>query len=93
MKVSFFKTDKPKEFFYRPLYYNESKEEIEKIKQLASDQTELELPERMRIRLQHSWRDRHNRRRGATAVSRTRFLVYLAALALLIYFIFFARIF
>lgn len=93
MKISFFKTGKPKEFSYRPLYYNERKEELEKIKQMAGDQSEVELPERLRIKLQHSWHDRHNRRRGKTPVSNIRLLVYLAALALFIYFIFFARIF
>jgi len=90
MKISFFKTAQPKEFTYRPLYYNERKEELEKIKRAVAAEQSSDPTERVKVQLERSWRERRDRRqtRGSSPV---RLLVYLAALAMLIYFMFFYR--
>jgi hypothetical protein len=93
MKISFFKTGKPKDFSYRPLFYNERKEELEKVRRSVEKQQGSDTVERMRVNLERSWRDRQDRKRRKTSTSNIRLLIYLAALALLIYFMFFAKIF
>ena len=92
MKISFFKTGKPRDFSYRPMFYNERKEELEKIKKSVEAESGDDASERIRVRLERSWRDRHDRRRHK-ATSNLRLLVYLAAIILAIYFMFFAKIF
>jgi len=91
MKISFVKTGKPKLFSYRPLYYNERKEELEKIKKSVEAESSADTSERMRIRLERSWRERQDRKRQKISTSNIRLLVYLAALAMLIYFMFFYK--
>jgi len=93
MKISFFKTGKPKDFSYRPLFYSERKEELEKIKRSVEAESGSDSTERMRVQLERSWRDRRDRRRQSGPRSNLRLLIYLAILALLIYFMFFAKIF
>lgn len=91
MKISFFKTAKPKEFNYSPLYYNERKEELEKIRKSVEVQEGGDTVERMRMNLERSWRNRRDRQRRKTPVSSIRLLAYLAAIALFIYFMFFYK--
>jgi hypothetical protein len=90
MKISFFKTAQPKEFSYRPLYYNERREELEKIKRAVAMEKSSDPGERVKVQLERSWRDRRDRRRTGGS-SPVRLLTYLAALAMLIYFIFFYK--
>jgi hypothetical protein len=93
MKISFFKTAKPKDFSYRPLYYDERKEELEKIKKSVEAESGDDVAERMRVRLDRSWRDKYDRRRRRSSTSNLRLLIYLAAIVMVIYFMFFAKIF
>ncbi len=93
MKISFFRTGKPKDFTYRPLYYDEQKEELENVRKKMEDNSHKDVVERIRMNLHRSWRERHEKRRGKGSVTGTRMLVYLVAIALLIYFIFFVKIF
>lgn len=93
MKISFFKTSKPKEFSYKPLYYNERKEELENIKKSVQGESSGDPTERMRVQIERSWRDRRDRQRRKTNISSLRLLIYLAAIALVIYFLYFAKIF
>lgn len=91
MKISFFKTAKPKEFNYSPLYYNERKEELEKIRKSVEVKEGGDTVERMRVNLERSWRNRRDRQQHKAPVSRIRLLAYLAAIALFIYFMFFYK--
>lgn len=91
MKISFFKTGKPKGFSYRPMFYNERKEELEKIRRSVEAESGADTSERMRVKLERSWRERQDRKRRKTSTSNIRLLIYLAALAMLIYFMFFYR--
>lgn len=93
MRISFFRTGKPKDFSYSPLYYNERKEELKKIRKSVEAESGENTAERLRVRLERSWRERQERKRSKTSTSNLRLLIYLAVLALLIYFMFFAQIF
>ncbi len=92
MKITFFKTQKPKIFKYRPLYYNEQKEELDKIKKAVQDESDATSADRVRVQLQRSWSNRSDRRRNSK-VSTLKLLIYLVALILAIYFMFFGKIF
>ncbi|MDP2424696.1 MAG: hypothetical protein U1C46_02475 [Bacteroidales bacterium] len=92
MKITFFKTQKPKTFSYRPLYYNQRKEELEKIRQAVQGESESPSAERMRVQLHRSWHTRRERSQRNKVTTR-KLLIYLAALVLLIYFLFFAKLF
>ncbi|MBE0661214.1 MAG: hypothetical protein IH597_02000 [Bacteroidales bacterium] len=91
MKISFFKTAKPKEFKYTPLYYNERKEELEKIRKSVEAKEGDDQVERMRVNLERSWRTRRDRQQRKAPVSSVRLLLYLAAIALFIYLMFFYK--
>ncbi len=93
MKISFFKTGKPKTFNYQPLYYDERKEELENIKKQIQGDSEDDVVERIRSNIHRSWRESYERRRGKGAVSGSRLIIYLIILGLLIYLIFFAKFF
>jgi hypothetical protein len=91
MKISFFKTSKPKEFKYSPLHYNERKEELEKIRKSVEAKEGGDTVERMRVNLERSWRNRRDRQQRKASISSIRLLIYLAAIALVIYFMFFYK--
>jgi len=93
MKISFFKTGKPREFSYKPLFYDERKEELENIRKSVQEESSGNTSERVRVQIERSWRDRRNRQRRKTPVSSLRLLIYLAVIALVIYFLYFAKIF
>ena len=87
MKVTFFKTPKPKRFAYPPRYYNEEKERWEQRKK------ELGLSEGgksdFRTQVSANWKrfrksDNTRKKRAEMSV-----LVYLFIVAILVYFIFF----
>ncbi len=92
MRISFFKTSKPKQFGYRPLYYDERKEELEQIKQSAKTEQSDATVQRMKVKLHRSWHQRQSRHRS-TRSSSVRLLIYLLLLFLIVYFMFFAKIF
>lgn len=92
MNIVFFKRQKPRNFTYNPLYYDERKEELDQIRQKHKQTTPESSPERIRVQLERSWRHRRNRQTSAQTPP-VRILIYLAVVAIMIYFIFFARIF
>lgn len=87
MRIVFFRIPKPKRFNYPPRYYDEEKERIEMRKKelgLAGGEN-IDF----RTQLTHNWNrfrrgDRSRRKRAEISV-----LIYLAIVAILIYFIFF----
>lgn len=87
MAITFFKTPKNKRFNYRPLYYDQKKEEREKrLKSaLEDDSTDYEeaLRDRMRMRWKRSAGSRDKR------ASRQRLVVIIFVIALLFYLVFF----
>ncbi len=84
--MGFFKTAKPKQFAYRPRYYDEKKEELEKRKKDleksgAGDTAQL----RMEIRRRWRFVDR----KVSTRSKQIKFLFYILLLAVLAFYIFF----
>ncbi|MBE0637698.1 MAG: hypothetical protein IH598_04180 [Bacteroidales bacterium] len=86
MQIGFFKTGTPKQFNYKPRYYNEEKERQEerrkRIQEGGSDGGES-----IRREIDRRWRraDRANRSKSRGI----NLLVFLAIAALLAYFVFF----
>ncbi|OYT12815.1 MAG: hypothetical protein B6I19_08280 [Bacteroidetes bacterium 4572_114] len=87
MKIVFFKTPKPKQFDYKPRYYDEEKERKEK-RRKEMEQSGQGDTSFMRSEIDRRWRtiDRKNRNK-ARGIN---LLIYLAIIALLVYFIFVA---
>ena len=55
--LSFFKTPRPKEFDYKPRYYSEQKEYIDRIKeQINSEKSNIDASERAKARIQDRFR-------------------------------------
>lgn len=87
MKITFFRTPKPRQFKYPPRYYDEEKERWEQRKRelgLSSEKADF------RSQVSTNWRrmKKHDQQRKKTAGISV--VVYLAIVAMLIYFIFFA---
>jgi len=85
MKIVAFKTRKPKQFNYKPLFYDKKKEEMEeRLKKYA--EPEQQLSERMRMRIKETWRIRDTKN---NLISKRTLYLYLIGVILIIYFIFF----
>jgi hypothetical protein len=85
MKIVAFKTTKPKQFNYKPLYYDKQKEEME---ERLKKYSEPEKPDvnRLRSKIRQTWRVKEKKN---YKLSRMTLYIYLAGAILLIYFIFF----
>ncbi len=86
MKITFFRTPKPKQFNYPPRYYDAEKEHWEQRKRelgLSDEKADF------KSQLSNNWRrfKRHDTQRKQKAEISV--IVYLLIVALLIYFIFF----
>ncbi len=85
MKIVAFKTRKPKQFNYKPLFYDKKKEEMEeRLKKYA--EPEQQLAERMRMKMKETWRVRDTKN---NLISKRTLYLYLIGVILIIYFIFF----
>jgi type VI protein secretion system component VasF len=84
--MGFFKTAKPKQFAYRPRYYDQKKEELEKRKRELEKSGEGDSAH-LRMEIQRRWRfvDRKNSSRS----KQVKILFYLLLLAILAFYIFF----
>ena len=87
---SFFKSKRPRQFNYRPWFYDPAKEEREKRNRLiraGSDSPESDEGNEIRLRLHEKWRESNS---GARQRSRSNIrLIIIAALLLLIsYYLF-----
>lgn len=79
MAITFFKTPKHKQFKYRPLFYDEKKEELEKLKRESvsgDDFDEAALRDRLELRWKRSRRSQDKK------FTKMRFIVILLVLAL-----------
>lgn len=86
MQIVFFKRPKPRQFDYKPRYYDEEKERKEERRKAFAD-AEKGAPVNLKREIDVRWRriDRRNRHKSKSI----NLLVYLVVVALLIYFLFF----
>lgn len=85
MKIVAFKVGKPRQFNYKPLYYDKKKEEMEKRLKKYSEPEQFESNS-LRSKIRDSWRLKDTRNHQ---LSKRTLIIYLAGAILLIYFIFF----
>jgi cytochrome c-type biogenesis protein CcmH/NrfG len=84
--MGFFKTAKPKQFEYRPRYYDQKKEELEN-RRKELDKTGEGATASFRSEIKRRWRFKDRKVNQRSKQMNT--LVYLIILAILIYLIFF----
>lgn len=85
MRIVFFKTGKPKQFDYKPRYWDEEKERQEDIKKRTIS---FENPTRESISREIDMRWRRADRKNRSKAKGINLLVYLVIVLLLLYFIF-----
>nr|NQU93234.1 hypothetical protein [Bacteroidota bacterium] len=86
MQIVFFKRPKPKQFDYKPRYYDEEKERIEKRRKELENAGKGDTAF-LKSEIDRRWHriDRKNREKS----KRINLLVYLIIIAILLYFLFF----
>jgi len=86
MQIVFFKRPQPRQFDYKPRYYDEEKERKEK-RRKAIEEGDTGNPENFKQDMQRRWRrvDKQNRNKSRGV----NLLIYLIVAALLVYFVFF----
>jgi len=91
MRIVFFKRPKPRQFDYKPIYWDEEKEELEerrkRIERAGREKTDKEIRDDLKIDIDRKWR--RNRSSGGQKVNFIRFLAFTAFALFMIYFIFF----
>ncbi len=88
MNFVFFKRPKPKQFNYIPRYYDPVKEELEERKRRLGLLSDGDHKERMRAEIRRKWRvEKSPASRNFFYI---RIFIYLAFIALTLYFIFFS---
>lgn len=86
MKFVFFRTPKPRQFSYKPRYYDEKKEALENLKKkYSSEKTKEGLSPDFHEKLKASWKIKEKR---TGTITRTTVLIYLVIAALILYYIF-----
>lgn len=87
MAITFFKTPRNKKFNYKPVYYDQKKEEMARLKKTAieegSDDYEAALRERMRMRWKRSSGTQERK------ASRQRLVIIIVVIFMLFYLAFF----
>jgi len=89
MKIVFFKTPKPKQFNYKPIYYDQEKEELEERKrQLGIDTGDGKNPD-LKSMIARNWRrrDRDPSRKKSSKISLFIFLIIIIFLLYVFFFI------
>lgn len=87
MKLVFFSRPKPKQFDYKPIYYDKEKDEREqRKKELGITDSEDHL-DQLRARLSRKWR--YERNQDKKRYSEIRTIIYLLVVAMAVYLIFF----
>jgi hypothetical protein len=87
MAITFFKTPRNKQYNYKPVFWDKTKEEREKRHSLAMDEKDKDYAQALRDRMEIRWR----RKAGATTKrnSNLRLVVIIGILVLLSYLIFY----
>jgi hypothetical protein len=86
LKFSFLKTQKPKQFEYKPRYYDPEKEALEQRRREMGLSDQQTRSEQLRARMQYEWgrrRDRQKRQRNNTI----RLLVFIGLVILMLMWI------
>lgn len=91
MKIVFFKRPKPKHFDYKPIYWDEEKEEAAKRKRrielAGKEKTIEEIKAELKFQIDNQWR---MQRQAARQKNYTiRLLIYLSVICFFVYMIFF----
>lgn len=86
MKIIGFNTRKPRRFAYKPLYYDERKEELENLKKKYSEAAPDGISPNFRDRLHASF---HGKEKKKGNISKVTLLVYFVVASLILYLIFF----
>ena len=94
MKIVFFKRPKPKQFNYRPRYWDPEQEEFEKRKRERDgigpdDRTHDEVKDDLKRQMETRWRRRHDPDNVGRANPWMRLFIYALIIFFAIYFIFF----
>lgn len=87
MRGSFFHTAKPRQFSFKPRYYDERKEELENIRKKYEAGGVAESRNMLKMRLDRQWRksNDHSLRRRSSGIS---LLIFVIISAFLLYFLF-----
>jgi hypothetical protein len=91
MKLVFFKRPKPRQFDYKPLYYNKEKDEREQQKKKLGFTDSDDESEQLKARLRRKWRTEREAKSRRTSELRT--VIYLTIAGLFVYLIFFTEFF
>ena len=93
MKIVFFKRPKPKQFSYRPRYWDPEQEEFERRKRLLdgdpADRSTEEIKLDLRMQMDSRWRRTHNPSNVGRANPWMRLFIYALIIFFAVYFIFF----
>jgi hypothetical protein len=87
MKITFFKRPQARKFNYKPMYYDQEKEELEERKKQLGLINEGDAGERLRSEIRRRWHTERTEKDNSYKVIRT--IIYLFILTLSIYLIFF----
>lgn len=87
MKFAFFRKQKPRQFNYKPIYYDPAREEAEERKKALEKGEDYDIKEHMRDEIKRKWRVERRAVDRRDQVIRTFFYITIAAFA--IYLIFF----
>lgn len=87
MNIVFFKRAKPRQFDYKPRYYDPEKEELEQRRRELGLSKDMSHEERLRSEMRRKWG--RPERKEDTYNKYIRTIIYLFVLSLLVYFIFF----
>ncbi len=87
MALTFFKTPKNKKFNYRPIYYDQKKEEREKRMKSAIEEGATDYENALRERMQMRWK--RNSGFKDKRASRQRLIIIVSVILLLFYLVFF----
>ena len=88
MRASLFKISKPKQFKYAPRYWDERKEELDRVRMRYADPEKASSAENVKHRISGRWKrtvDHKTRQRSSVLTV----LVYLLLIALLIWYVLF----
>ncbi len=76
MALVFFKTNRHKKFNYKPVYYNESKEELKEIQKKASSADDEKL-EMMRSKMRKRWQQHRKVKSPKYTTAKIAFILFL----------------
>ncbi len=88
MALTFFKTNKNKQFNYKPVYWDKAKEERNKRLKTAFEETDKEYSEALRERMDLRWK--RNSPQAAQKNANLRVLAILLVIGIFFYYIFLA---